>query len=116
MKDLKIADGITNFISYVRRMNLLTDEQLDILLSTKISQNPDYYTSLGVTIPGHIQFIKQMSLLTDDQIRKALMEQRKDPVYDEIFTDNEKKKLILDMQKSAKDIKGDPKNFARKVA
>lgn len=116
--DPKTEKGIQRFINYIRRMNQLNDEQMDILLGIKINEDPTYYTSIGITIEGHRQFIRQMALRTDDQLRDYLVKQiaiNNDLVYQDIFTNAEKQKAIRDMEISAKDLKADPRGFARKV-
>lgn len=56
-----------------------------------------------------------MEMLNDDQLRHAFRESAKDPVMYEIFEDATKKKALLEMQKMAKEIKGDPRKFAHRV-
>lgn len=114
----KIEEGIERFINYIKRMNKLNDEQMDILLGVKIQQDPAYYTSIGVTIEDHRQFIRRMASRTDAEIRKFLKDQveiNKDPVWIEIFEDSAKKKAIIDMEKSAKDMRSDPRSFTKKI-
>lgn len=115
--DLKIEKGIQRFINYIHRMNQLNDEQMDILLGIKINEDPTYYTSIGITIEGHREFIREMSLRTDDQLRNYFVKQIKnnDLVYQDIFSNAEKQHAIKDMQQSAKDLKSDPRRFARKI-
>lgn len=99
-------------------MNTLTDEQLRVLVGIKIAENPDHYNSLGIDVEGYVQFLRQMGMMSDDMIRKHLREEveiNKDPVYEEIFEDNAKKRAIIDMEKSAKEMKSDPRLFAKKV-
>jgi hypothetical protein len=83
-----------------------------------MAENPDYYTSIGVDIKGHINFIRQMAMMSDDMIRKTLrdeVEKNKDPVWTEIFEDAHKKKAISDMDRAAKDMKTDARLFAKKI-
>ncbi len=118
MLNEKIEQGIARFLGFVRRMNTLNDEQLKVLIGVKITENPDHYNSLGIDVEGYVQFLRQMGMMSDDMIRKHLREEveiNKDPVYEEIFEDNAKKRAIIDMEKSAKEMKGDPRLFARKV-
>lgn len=119
MEDDRINEGIERFLKYIKRMNTLSNEQLRLLTEKMISQDPIYYTSVGITIEGHIDFVRQMALLGDNMIRKFLIDQvnvNKDPVWIELFEDAAKKKAILNMQKLAKDMKVNPKEWARKVA
>ena len=117
--DPKIEKGIQRFIKYIRRMDSIKDDQqLEILLQICVTKNPDSYTSIGVDLAGHVQFIRQMSIRTDDQLRDYFVKQitvNKDPVYQDVFTNAEKQKAIKDMEISAKDLKSDPRQFARKV-
>lgn len=98
-------------------MNQLNDEQMDILLGIKIKEDPTYYTSIGITIEGHRNFIREMSIRTDDQLRDYFVKQVKnnDLVYQDIFSNAEKQNAIKEMSIAAKDLKSDPRNFARKI-
>lgn len=97
-------------------MASLTDDQLVAILGTAWSQNPDSYMGVGIGLEGHAMHIREMSALTDDQMRKWLRDSAStDPVMREIFEDATKKKMVSDINKMAKDIKGDPRKFARKV-
>lgn len=117
--DPKIEKEIEKFIGYVRRMNSITDDsQLELLLQISTSKNPDAYTSIGIDIPGHIAFIRQMSLKSDDYLRDYFRKQigiNKDPVFTDIFENSSKKRVIKEMGEAAKDLKSDPRGFARKV-
>lgn len=116
--DPKIEKGIQRFIKYIRRMDSIKDDnQLEILLQICTTKNPDSYTSIGIDLPGHVTFIRQMALRTDDQLRDYFVKQinNNDLVYQDIFTNAEKQRAIKDMQQSAKDLKADPRQFARKV-
>lgn len=118
MLDPKIEQSIERFTRYIRRMNSLNNEQLKTLLKIKIDESPDYYTSIGMDVEGHIRFIRDIAMYDDDAIRKYLRDQievNKDPVFYDIFTDAAKKKDIADVSKMAKDIKSDPRSFARRI-
>ena len=110
---------IERFVKYIRRYDSIkNDEQLEVLLQICISRNPEAYTSIGVDIPGHIRFIRQMALKSDDWIKDYFRKQltvNKDPVYEDIFTNSSKKRAIQEMTDAAKDVKADPRRFARKV-
>lgn len=110
-----ITEGIERYIKYIRRMSLLTDEQLAAVLGRTFVQSPDSYIGTGIGLEGHIEHIRKMSMHTDDQLREYLRRSAEDPVMLEIFKDAAKKKAIQDMKKMAKDITGDPRKFARKV-
>lgn len=114
--DQNIEEGIERYIKYVRRMSLLTDDELIVVLSAAFSQNPDSYIGTGIDLEGHAKHIKEMSVLSDDQMRKSLRDFAEvDPVMREIFEDAAKKKALQDTKKMAKDLQGDPRRFARKV-
>jgi len=115
MLNLEIDEGIERYIKYMRRMSTLTNEQLRILLGVAITKNPDAYTGIGIDIEGHIAHIRNASALSDDQLRASLKNSAGDPVMREVFEDAAKKRALLDMQKMAKDIKGDARKFARRV-
>ena len=115
----KIEREIDRFVSYIRRMNSITDDgQLELLLQVCITRNQDTYTSIGVDIPGHVSFIRNMGLQTDaylrDYLRKQIAE-NKDPVFTDIFESSSKKRAIVEMQEAAKDMKADPRKWARKI-
>jgi len=119
MLDEKTKEGIMRFIKHVRRMNTLSDDQLRFLITTKISENPDHYHSIGIDIEGYIQWLRQVGMTSDDQIKKRFKDEieiNKDTVYHEIFEDADKKRSIIDMEKAARDMKSDPRSFARSVA
>lgn len=96
-------------------MSILTDDQLRTVISHAIVNNLDSYMTLGADIDDHVAYIRNMSMLTDDQMRHAFKDSTNDPAMREIFEDAAKKKALLEMQKMAKDIKGDSKRFARRV-
>lgn len=113
--DRNVEEGIERLIRHIRRMSLLTDDQLRTVVSHAIVDNPDSYMGIGIDIEGYIAYVRNMSTLTDDQIRHAFKNSVNDPVMSEIFEDAAKKKALLEMQKMAKDIKSDARVFARKV-
>ncbi len=113
--DRNVEEGIERLIKHIRRMSLLTDEQLRTIVNRTIAKNPDPYMGIGTDIEGYIAYIRKMSMFTDDQLRHAFKESTNDHVISEIFEDAAKKKALLEMQKMAKDIRGDPKLFARRV-
>lgn len=114
MTDQNIEDGIERYIAYIRRMNVLNDEQLTVVLSRAFNQNPDSY--MGINLESHKSHIRQMATLTDDQLRKKLRDTAaKDPALRDTFEDAAQKKLLSGMKNMAKDIKSDARKFARKV-
>lgn len=116
MPSHKIEQGIDRFVKYIHRMSKLNDDQLKILLKIKYDENPDYYTSIGVDIEGHIREIRSLAMLNDDGIRSFMRKQIEiDPIFEEICEDGIKKKAILDMSNAAKDMKADPRQFARRI-
>lgn len=113
--DIQIDEGIERYIRYIKRMSALSDEQLRILLGVAIEKNPDSYMSIGIDIEGHIAHIRNMAMLTDEQLRASLKKSVNDPIMQEVFEDNAKKRALIDMQKMAKDIKSNAKSIARRV-
>lgn len=113
--DRNVEEGIERLIKHIRRMSLLTDDQLRTVVNHAIADNPESYMGIGTDIDGYIIYVRNMSMLTDEQIRHALKHSANDPVMSEIFEEAAKKKALLEMQKIAKDIRGDPKKFARRV-
>jgi len=112
--DTNMKDGIERFIKYIRRMSILSDDQLRTVISIAIAKNPDSI-ALGTDIDKHIAYIRSMSALTDDQIIHAFKDSANDPNMKDVFEDAAKKKILLDMKTMAKDIRGNPKKFARRV-
>lgn len=118
MLDSKIEEGIERFVKFIRKMNKLNNQQLEILISLKIAENPDHYHSLGINIEGYVQWLRQVGMMSDDMIRKHLRDEveiNKDPIFFELFEDAAKKKAIIDMQEAAKNLKSDPMLFAKKI-
>lgn len=113
--DQKIEEGMQRVMKYIKRMNQLNDEQLRLLLGVAMEKNPDAYTGIGIDIEGHVNWIRQMGALDDDKMRSTLVKSSEDPVMQEVYDDAAKKKALLDMQKAAKDIYGNPRQFARRV-
>ena len=113
--DQDIETGIERLIKHIRRMSLLTDDQLRTITNHAITNNPDSYMGMGTDIEGYINYIRKTSILTDDQLRHTFRESTNDSAMRKIFEDAAKKKALLDMQKMAKEIKGDPRKFARRI-
>jgi len=119
MLNNKVKEGIERFVKFARRMNTLSDDELRFLITAKISEDPIHYNSIGIDVDGYVNWLRQVGMASDDQIKKRFedeVEVNKDPVYYEIFEDHDKKKAIIDMTKAAKDMKSDPRSFARSVA
>ena len=119
--DKKVEEGIERYIGYIRRMNSLTGEELIVVLGSMYNRDNEEYIGMGIGgagLEGHIDHIREMGMLSDDQIRKWLRDsvyKDRDPVMIEVFESSEKKKSLLDAKRMAKDIKGDPRKFARKI-
>lgn len=112
----QIDDGIEIYIKHVRRMSLLTDEQIRIMISHIYSQDPSSVEIAGINIDDYISKIRQMSLLSDTQLRTSLKDAAaKDPALREVFEDSAQKKLFSEMKNMAEDVKSDPRKLARKV-
>lgn len=110
-----MKEGTERFIKYIRRMSTLTDDQLRTVISLAVAKNPDSYAVLGTDIDKHIAYIRNMSMLTDDQMMNTFKNSANDPDMKEVFEEAAKKKTLLEMKKMAKDIRGNPKIFARRV-
>jgi hypothetical protein len=121
MMDNKVEEGIERYIRYIRRMNSLTSEELLTVLLVSYKQDEEEYIGMaigGAGLEGHIQHIREMGVLSDDKIRKWLRDsvyKDKDPVLTEVFESAAKKRSLLETKKAAKDIRADPRAFARKV-
>jgi hypothetical protein len=111
VSDPDIESGIERYIGYIRRMSLLTDDQLRTILGQAFIQGH----SAGTNTEEHILHIRKMSTYTDDQLREYLLQASNDPVMSEIFKDSAKRKALQDIKKMAKDMQGDARKFARKV-
>lgn len=67
-------------------------------------------------VEGQLKYIRKMALLTDDQIRAVIRQkilERPDMISH--YQDTSEKKLLDDIVKMSKDIRGDPTKFARRV-
>jgi len=116
MINQNIEDGIDRYIRHVRKMALLTDEQIKIMISHIYTQDSKSIGAIGSNIDSYITNIRQMALLSDAQIRSSLRDAAtKDPALQEMFEDAAQKKLLSEMKDMAKDIKSDPRKFARRV-
>ncbi len=113
----KIENEIERFIKYIRRMNSITDDtQLEFLLQACYSRNQDSYTAIGIDLPGHVKFVREMSRYSDDKLRQMLKNQYSwDFTIQDIFENSSKKVAIREMTDAAKDMKSDPRKFARKI-
>lgn len=121
MSDPKIENGIERYIRYIRRMNTLTSEELMTILMISYKQHEEDYIGMGIGgagLEGHMSHIREMGMMSDDKIRKWLRDsvyKNKDVILREAFESSEKQKSLLDAKKVAKDVRGDPRSFARKV-
>lgn len=65
---------------------------------------------------GQLKYIRRMSLLTDDQIRSVIRQKIAErPEMIEHYQDTSQKKLVDDIVKISRDVKGGPTKFARRV-
>lgn len=76
MLDTDIEESIERYIEHIRRMNLLTDDQLRLLLRQKALEDQDSFQALK---------------------------------------DAASEKALRDIKRAAKDIRGDPRKFARRA-
>lgn len=116
MIDQNIEEGIERYIRHVRKMSLLTDDQIKAIASHIYNQNPDSIGITGIDIEGYINKTRQMATYSDAQLRSFLRDaSAKDQTLRDIFEDAAQKKLLSEIKEMAKDIKGDPRKFARRV-
>lgn len=119
--DSKTEEGIERYIRYIRRMNSLSGQELIVVLGSMYNKDNEDYIGMGIGgagLEGHISHIREMGMLSDDKIRKWLRDsvyKDKDPVLSEVFESAAKQKSLLDAKRMAKDIRGDPTKFARKI-
>lgn len=110
------VDGIETYIRHVRKMSMLNDDVIRIMVAHIQSQDPNSVVAMNSDIDGYISKMRQMSLATDDQLRSSLRDAAtKDPELEEMFGSATKRKNMMNMEQIAKDIAGDPRKFARKV-
>ena len=115
MINQNIEDGIERYIKHVRKVSLLTDDQIKMMIYNMCCQNPD---TIGIVtdMDLYVKNIRQVSSFSDEQLRSNLRNAAgKDPALQDVFEDAAQKKLFSDMKDIAKDIKSDPRKFARKV-
>lgn len=68
------------------------------------------------SIKRYIKHVRQMALLTDEQITLLLRQKAiEDPAMFESLKIGATKKMIAEVKKAAKDIRGDARKFARQV-
>lgn len=73
-------------------------------------------TVIEEMIEGQLKYIRKMSLLTDDQIRAVIRQKIMErPEMIEHYQDTSQKKILDDIMKMSRDVKGDPTKFARRV-
>ncbi len=73
-------------------------------------------TDIEESINRYIKHIRQMSMLTDEQLTILLRQKAiEDPGMFDVLRESAQKKVFADMKKAAKDIKGDARQFARKI-
>lgn len=73
-------------------------------------------TIIEEMIEGQLKYIRKMSLLTDDQIRAVIRQKISErPDMISHYQDTSQKKLINDIMKTSRDMKGDPTKFVRRV-
>lgn len=73
-------------------------------------------TVIEEMIDGQLKYIRRMALLTDDQIRTVIRQKIVErPEMINHYQDTSQKKLLDDIAKMSRDIKGDPTKFARRV-
>jgi hypothetical protein len=74
-------------------------------------------TIIEEMVEGQLKYIRRMALLTDDQIRSLIRQKIAErPEMINHYQDTSQRKLLDDIAKMSKDIKGDPTKFARRVS
>lgn len=116
--DKELEQGIDIYIKHIRKMAKLTDEQMSLLMTSRVIEHDDsLYTLDGMNqnmmhnIEEQIKHIRQMQNLTDVQIRDILLKSN----MQEILREGALKRNLKDIAKAAKDVHGDPRKFARKI-
>ncbi len=116
--DKELEKGIDIYIKHIRRMSKLTDQQMLLLMTSHAAENDETPNALGginpditSTINSQIKHVRRMQNLTDEEIRDVLLKNN----MDEILREGALKRNLKDIANAAKDIRGDPKKFARKV-
>lgn len=116
MINQNIEDGIERYIRHIRKMSLLTDDQIKTMILHVHIQDPGSVGAIGNDIDGYIENIRRTASYNDDQIRSNLRNAAgKDPALQDVFEGATQKRNMVDIQKIAMDIKSDPRKFARKV-
>lgn len=118
LMDKQLEEGISIYIKHIRKMAKLTDQQMALLMTSHAVENNETLNNLNKmgpnimdAIDGQIKHVRQMQNLTDVQIKDVLIKNN----MQEILREGALKRNLRDIADAAKDIKGDPKKFARKV-
>lgn len=112
----EIEEGIERYIKHIRRMSLLTDDQIKTIVSHIYNQNSGSIEIIGTNIENYINKIRQMAVYDDTQLRSLLRDTAiKDQTLRDIFENAAQKKLLSEIKEMAKNIRGDPRKFARRV-
>lgn len=116
--DKELEQGIDIYMKHIRKMSKLTDQQMALLMTSQAVENNETLETLNRMNPDimhaiddQIKHIRKMQSLTDVQIRDLLLKSD----MQEILREGALKRNLKDVTKAAKDIRGDPRKFARKI-
>ena len=116
--DKPLEEGINIYIKHIRKIAKLTDQQMELLMTSNAVENSETLDTLGKMNPnimdainGQIKHVRQMQSLTDDQIKDVLLKNN----MQQILREGALKRNLKDIANAAKDIQGDPRRFARKI-
>lgn len=116
--DKELEQGIDIYIKHIRKMAKLTDQQMALLMMSHAIENNETLNTINRMNPDvmhaiddQIKHIRKMQNLTDKEIRDVLIKNN----MQEVLREGALKRNLKDIANAAKDIKGDPRMFARKV-
>ena len=116
--DKELEQGIDIYIKHIRKMSKLTDQQMALLMTSHAIENNETIETLKRMNPdmthaidNQIKHVRKMQSLTDVQIRDVLLKSN----IQETLREGASKRNLKDIADAAKDIRSDPRKFARKV-
>ena len=116
--DKELEQGIDIYIKHIRKMAKLTDQQMALLMTSHAVENNETLETLNrmnsnitEAIDAQIKHVREVQNLTDIQIRDILLKNN----MHETLREGALKRNLKDIANAAKDIKGDPRKFARKI-
>lgn len=116
--DKELEQGIDIYIKHIRKMQSLTDQQMALLMTSNAVENNETLETLSrmnpnitEAIDAQIKHVRKIQSLTDVQIKDLLLKSN----MQETLREGALKRNLKDIANVAKDIKGDPRKFARKI-